>query len=68
MWPVTSLSLIGVILNIYKRKECFYIWTVTNAAWAIYDYYIGAHEQAALFVIYFFLAIWGIIQWKKNDQ
>lgn len=66
MWAITVLSIIGVILNIKKRKECFIIWVGTNFTWAIYDFYIGAYAQSALFGIYFLLAIWGLIEWRKN--
>ena len=64
-WLVTILSIIGVVLNIYKRKECFIIWTVTNGAWCIYDFRNGLYPQAALFAIYFVLAIWGLYKWKN---
>jgi nicotinamide riboside transporter PnuC len=63
-WALTILSLIGVVLNIHKRKECFYIWAVTNFGWAVYDFAIGAMAQGALFAVYFCLAIWGIVKWK----
>jgi len=67
MWIITVLSIIGVVLNIRKRKECFYLWTFTNAAWAIYDLSMGAYAQAALFAVYFILAIWGIFEWKTKS-
>ncbi len=67
MWIITTLSLIGAALNIKKKKECFYIWTLTNAAWCIYDFIIGAYSQSFLFLIYFILAIWGIMEWKKEQ-
>jgi nicotinamide riboside transporter PnuC len=65
-WLLTFFSLIGVILNIHKRKECFYIWAVTNFAWAIYDFIIGATAQGVLFTVYFILAIYGIIKWRTQ--
>jgi len=63
-WLLTILSLIGVVLNIHKRKECFYLWALTNSGWAIYDFVIGATAQGVLFTIYFLLAIYGIIKWN----
>ena len=66
MWLITAMSLVGVVLNIYKRQECFMIWIVTNAAWSAYDLAIGAHEQALLFAVYFVLAAWGLIKWRKQ--
>ena len=64
MWCMTILSIVGVILNIKKRNECFIVWIFTNASWAIYDFKIGAYSQSALFGIYFALSIWGLHEWK----
>ena len=67
MWPITVLSLVGVVLNIYKRKECFVVWAITNAAWCIYDLSIGAYAQSVLFAVYFLLALWGLTKWHKGE-
>lgn len=64
MWLLTGLSLVGVILNIKKKRSCFVVWGFTNAAWAMIDLYVGLYAQAALFAIYFLLAIWGFMVWK----
>jgi len=63
-WLLTISSLIGVVLNIYKRRECFYIWAVTNAGWAVYDFKNEMPAQGTLFAVYLGLAIWGIVKWK----
>ena len=68
MWIVTLASLIGVVANIHKRHWCFYVWAVTNATWAIYDYLLGAYAQAALQGVYFGLSIWGIAKWKATKS
>jgi nicotinamide riboside transporter PnuC len=65
MWIVTVSSLVGIILNILKKKVCFVIWLITNTLWCIYDLYIANYPQAILFLIYIFLAIWGIYKWRK---
>lgn len=62
------MSLVGVVLNVKKRKECFYVWGVTNFCWAVYDFSIGAFAQSALFAVYFLLAIWGIVEWNKEKK
>jgi nicotinamide riboside transporter PnuC len=67
MWIITLISLIGVILNIKKRRECFMIWTVSNFAWMVYDFKIGAYAQSALFAVYFVLAVWGLYEWKEKN-
>ena len=65
MWVVTALAICGVILNIKKRRECFYVWAFTNAAWMAYDWWIGATAQSALFAVYLVLALWGIHEWRR---
>jgi nicotinamide riboside transporter PnuC len=65
LWILTAFSITGVILNVKRRRESFYFWAVSNAIWAIIDYQAGIYAQAALFGVYFALAIWGIISWRK---
>ena len=66
-WIITAASLAGVVLNIKKNRACFAIWACTNLFWCIYDFMIGAWAQSALFAVYFCLAIWGIIEWRKDS-
>ena len=65
-WLITAASIIGVVANIYKRRWCFWVWTVTNFLWCAIDFKAGLYAQSALFAVYFVLAIWGLIQWKKG--
>lgn len=63
---LTILALLGVVLNIKKNILCFYIWLVTNASWAVIDFYKGIPAQGVLFSIYTLLAVYGIYEWKKK--
>jgi len=67
-WICAILALIGVILNIKKNYMCFYLWTATNAAWAIIDFQKEIYAQAMLFVIYTGLALWGIYEWQFKGK
>jgi len=60
--------LIGVVLNIKRKRACFYIWLFTNASWAAVDFYKGIPAQGVLFTIYTALAVWGIIEWKEEKK
>ena len=64
----TILSIVGVILNIKKRKECFSIWVFSNICWIIYAYQLKLYLQILLFFVYLLLAIWGLIEWNKNIE
>lgn len=65
-WITAGASLVGVVLNIKRQRICFLIWACTNAFWAVYDYTIGAYAQSALFGVYFFLALWGLWEWRRG--
>jgi nicotinamide riboside transporter PnuC len=66
MWIVAAASLIGTILNLHRRRECFLFWIATSAAWVVYDLHLHAHAQAALMAVYLVLAIYGWRQWKPT--
>jgi len=63
---LTAPSILGVWFNIKRRRVCFAIWAVTNLSWAAVDFHREIYAQAALFLVYFALAIWGVFEWRKN--
>jgi nicotinamide mononucleotide transporter len=67
-WLTAFASLTAVWLNIRRRAECFAIWTVTNAVWAIADWTHGLKAQAALQAIYFTLSLYGIWTWSRPSK
>jgi nicotinamide riboside transporter PnuC len=66
LWIVTALSLVGVVLNIYKKVACYWIWLATNVTWAIVNFSRGTPELGTLMSVYAALAVWGIIQWSRK--
>ena len=68
MWLLTFMSLIGVVLNIKKKKVCFIVWGVSNAMWAVIDFEAGLPAQGMLFIAYFCLSIWGLVEWSKEGM
>jgi nicotinamide riboside transporter PnuC len=63
-WLLAIVSLIGVVLNIKKKKSCFVLWAGSNFCWMFVDYQAGLHAQAALFGVYFILSIYGLYEWR----
>ncbi len=63
-WGLTAISLVGVVLNIYKDPLCFWLWVVSNFLWCVVDWRRRIYSQAVLMGIYCALAIWGIWTWK----
>jgi hypothetical protein len=68
LFLVAGLSLVATILNIYKNRASFIIWAGTNLFWGIYDWRLGAREQAGLFFAYFLMALWGLIRWTAKKE
>lgn len=64
-WLLTLASLVGVILNIHHRRECFAVWGFTNAAWCVIDLHHNIPAQAALQGVYCGLSVWGLWKWRK---
>lgn len=62
-WSISSLALLGVVLNIRKHPACFAIWMFTNAAWAVIDLAHGIYAQATLMAIYCMLSVYGFWSW-----
>jgi nicotinamide riboside transporter PnuC len=67
-WAITVASIVGVVLNIKHRRECFYVWACTNLSWTVIDLYYAVYSQAALQAVYFGLAIWGLIEWQRQGN
>ena len=65
-WSLTLLSIFGAILNIKKRRSGFAVYTLANLGWIIVDIYHGIYAQAALFVVFTGLSIWGWIEWGRR--
>ncbi|OPX92708.1 MAG: Nicotinamide mononucleotide transporter [Pelotomaculum sp. PtaB.Bin104] len=67
-WLITIAAITGTVANIYKRRWCFCVWTITNCIWCFIDFAAGLYAQAFLFAIYAVLAIWGLVQWRKEKN
>ena len=65
-WAVTAVCLLGTVLNVKKRTECFYLWTAGNIAWMAYDLRCGLYSRAVLDLVQLALAVWGAIEWGKK--
>jgi uncharacterized membrane protein len=55
------LGIAGIVLNNYRRRECFYVWLVV-------DYNAGLYVQAGLFATYLILAAHGLWKWKNHEN
>jgi nicotinamide riboside transporter PnuC len=67
-WLVFTLSIIGVLLNIAKKKQGFLFWAVANVLWAVIDFSHGLALQGILFIIYTIFSIYGYMKWKADEE
>ena len=65
-WTTTAICLLGTILNVKKLNTCFYLWLIGNILWLCIDIYNGLWSRAILDIVQGVLAVWGIIEWRKN--
>lgn len=63
-----AISIVGTVLVIRKRLSGFYLWCISNVAWVFIDIEAGLYAQAALFVGYLGLSVYGVYEWKKNER
>lgn len=64
-WILVALSLLGNIFVIKKNVTGQWLWAMSNLGWIAFDFYIGAYSQAFLFLVYFGMCVWGIIEWSR---
>lgn len=67
-WVMSAVALMGTILNAEMNIYGFIFWLVSNAYMTIRFAYIGEYAQATLFLIYFLLAIRGIVAWQNKNN
>ena len=67
-WTMSAVALLGTILNAEMNIYGFIFWLVSNLYMTIRFAYIGEYAQATLFLIYFLLAIRGIVVWQKKKK
>ena len=68
LWSIVVLGIVGMILNVYKKKSCFVIWVITNTVWIVRNYRIGEYEQSAAYIIMLAFTIWGYIKWGRDES
>ena len=67
-WIITSVSVLGAVLNARKDIKGFYIWLGANTGWIAYNIVIGEYALAVLFVVYNVICVYGIRQWRRSHK
>lgn len=65
LWLVSSVTILGSILNVKKMSSCFVVWTCCNVFWLVFDIMNKAYARAILDTVNLATSVWGLISWIK---
>ncbi|NGX49697.1 MAG: hypothetical protein K940chlam5_01300 [Candidatus Anoxychlamydiales bacterium] len=68
IWFNTAVAIMGTILNAKQIRFGFILWMLTNGVFVVNNLYIKSYPQAALFSVYFGLAIYAWMSWGKSKK
>jgi len=64
---ITSLSVVATWMLTRKYIEQWYVWIVANAIAVVVYMAVGMYPTAALFFVYFVMAIIGVRAWSRKE-
>jgi nicotinamide riboside transporter PnuC len=64
----TVLAVLGTVLNNRRRRACFWVWMACNLLTLPVHVYAGLWSLAARDVLFFILAVDGLIRWSKKER
>lgn len=67
-WVAVALSLLGALLNARRRVLGQYLWIASNVAWIALALPRADYPQIAMWVVYLFIAVYGVWFWSRRDK
>lgn len=64
----TVIAVAGTVLNNRRRRECFYLWLVSNSMTLCVHLAAGLFSLAARDAIFFLLAVQGLRSWTAQQK
>lgn len=61
----TGLSIVALILMIYKKVDCWYYWIIIDAIFIIFFIRLELYLSSITYFIFLLLAIWGLKEWNQ---
>lgn len=68
MFFIGIVNIVGCILNVKKNPFCFILWGITNFILIFHNYNIGEYGQAAMWIMYLCVSVWGFNKWMKDKN
>lgn len=66
--PLSTITLIGTVLNMHKKATGFIFWMIASGAWCIFDLYVENYPRALLDGVFVITAFIGWRKWIKGEQ
>lgn len=67
-WTGSILSMIGALINIKKRWECWIIWTIANIFLITVAYHDNRYGLILMWLVYTALNVYGFYEWKIKKE
>ncbi len=64
-WAVTVIAVAGVVFNNHRRRECFWLWLVSNGLSAAIHLSAGMIALTVRDCVFIVLAVDGLRRWRK---
>ena len=64
----TLVAITGVVLNNRRRRECFYLWLVSNSLTLAIHVAAGIWSLAVRDAVFLGLAVDGLIRWNRAEK
>lgn len=61
----TGLSIIALILMIYKKIDCWYYWIIIDILFVVFFIKLELYLSSITYFIFLLLAIWGLKKWNQ---
>ena len=63
---ITVLGFGAVVTNIFKKRICWILWSMSNVGWVWLYLRTGLKESIPIMIAYTLANIWGWLQWSKD--
>lgn len=67
-WVGSILSVVGALVNIKKKWECFIIWTIANIFLISVAWHDGRIGMIIMWLFFSALNIYGFYEWRLKKE
>lgn len=68
VWGFSTVNIFATILNIRKIPASYFLWSLCNIFWLVFDIWYKMYPRAILDVINLTTSIWGFVVWSRKSK